>query len=103
MTIPFTQYHLPNGRRTQEEFETDSAAIEALAHKVIEEGGRFEAEILTTGEVSVTCAAKLPDPTEPGKTFEGDIAIGLCRNEHGFLKHCFEGVVARAAVRLGIK
>jgi len=67
MTIPFTQYHLPNGRRTQEEFETDSASIEYLAHKIIEAGGRFEAEILTTGEVSVTCVtcvARMPDPTD---------------------------------------
>ncbi len=101
MTIPFTQYHLPNGRRTQEEFETDSVAIDRLAQKVIEAGGKFEMEILTTGEVSFTCAARVPDGD--GGTYEADIAMSLCRNEHGFLKTVIEHVVAKAAVRLGIK
>ena len=103
MTIPFTQYHLPNGRRSLTEFETDSAAIDALAEKIIEAGGRFEMEILRTGEVSITCAAQVPDETNPGETYEADIAISLCRNEYGFLKTAVEHVVAKAAVRLGLK
>ena len=103
MSIPFTQYHLPNGRRTTESYDPGSPAIQALADKIIAVGGRFEAEILRTGQVSLTVAAPLPDPTTPGETFDGDIAIIICRNELGFLNRAIESLVAQAAKKLGIK
>jgi len=103
MTIPFTQYIRPYGRKALTEYETDSEAIDRLAAEIIEAGGRFEAEVLTTGEVSVTCVASLPDPTRPGKTYESDIAIAVCKNANMPVKTAVESIVAQAARRLGIK
>lgn len=53
MAIPFTQYLLPHGRRTTTEIER-GAEVEAKAREIIAAGYRFECEILTTGEVSLT-------------------------------------------------
>ena len=51
--VTFTQYLLPEGRRKEIQI-VRSAEIEALAHSFIEAGGKYEAEILRTGEVSLT-------------------------------------------------
>ena len=93
--IPFTQYHLPDGRRSVEEFPCSSEPIQHLADRIIAAGGRFEAEILSTGHISLTCVARL-DADE-----ELDIAIILCRNEHGFVARAVEMLVAKAAQRFG--
>jgi hypothetical protein len=61
MTIPFTQYILPHGRRRSIEFEAANENVERIAHELIERGCRFEAEILSTGMVSLTC--EYPDLT----------------------------------------
>lgn len=52
--VPFTQYLTPNGekRKTYKEV-TDE--IYAIALELINVGAYFEAEILQTGEVSLTC------------------------------------------------
>ena len=68
MTIPFTQYLLPDGRRREISIDR-SPGIEALALKFIEGGGRYEAECLTTGEVSLTAHKN-----------DEDIAIVICPN-----------------------
>jgi len=68
--IPFTQYLLPNGRAEQISIMM-SQKIADIAHKIIEKGNRFEAEILTTGEVSLTIH---------NIEFEEDVAIELCEN-----------------------
>jgi hypothetical protein len=54
MSIPFTQYILPNGRQQQIEIGM-SPDVEEKAHELIKRGCHFDAEILTTGEVSFTC------------------------------------------------
>jgi len=51
MSIPFTQYKRPTGRAVPVTIDRP-AEIEALAMKVFEAGGRFECEVLRTGEVS---------------------------------------------------
>lgn len=53
MAIEFTQYILPYGRK--ETVKTiRPEPIEAMARDIIAAGYKFEAEILTTGQVSVT-------------------------------------------------
>ena len=71
MAIPFTQYMLPNG--TPKRIEIDRPpGIEAKADSILATGKyRFEAEVLTTGEVSLT--------TFNLETEEND-AIEVCTN-----------------------
>lgn len=54
MTIPFTQYLRPNGRKSQIAIER-SAEVEAKAQKIIEAGYGFECEMLQTGEIHLDC------------------------------------------------
>lgn len=95
--IPFTQYHLPDGRKTAEEFEPSSEAIQALADKLLAAGCKFESEILTTGQISMTVVG-IP----PGEDEEHDIAIVLCRNDYGFIARAVETLVVKAALRMGL-
>jgi len=60
--IQVTQYILPNGRKEQIEVERPPE-IEALAKRFVDAGGKYEAEILTTGQVSLT--AVYPVDGEP--------------------------------------
>lgn len=66
--IPFTQYLRPNGRPQPGFFSVDGDTY-ALARKIIEAGYVFEAEVLTTGEVSFTVSDG-----------EEDYAIQVCPN-----------------------
>lgn len=71
--IPFTQYLLPNGRRSHIEIERP-ADIEAMAERFMRSGGRFECEVLRDLEtVSLTAARKVDGEDQ-------DIAIELCKN-----------------------
>lgn len=53
MAIPFTQYLLPDGRTRTVEVDRPTP-VELAAEKIIAAGWKFESEILTTGEVSLT-------------------------------------------------
>ncbi len=68
MNIPFTQYMRPNGRPVDIYFEC-SEDLDEDAQKILDRGLRFEAEVLSTGDVSLTVS----DGDE-------DIAIQLCPN-----------------------
>jgi hypothetical protein len=70
--VPFTQYLLPNGRTRVIHIDRPPE-IETLALEVMERGGRFECEILTTDEVSVTCVGEVDGE-------EQDVAIEVCFN-----------------------
>lgn len=69
--IPFTQYLLPDGRPKDIHIDR-SPEVEELAFKFIKAGGRYEAEILRTGEVSLTARKN-----------DEDIAIVVCPNRPG--------------------
>lgn len=72
MTVSFTQYLLPNGRKSPVEISL-SEPVEKMAHELIERGHRFECEMLSDySTVSFTISAI--DPDEP------DVAITLCKN-----------------------
>lgn len=69
--VPFRQYLRPDGRQKDIEISRPDD-IHGLAEKVLESGRyRFEAEVLMTGQVSVTCF----DTKD-----EVDIAIEICAN-----------------------
>lgn len=72
MTVPFTQYLMPNGRKQAVEIPL-SEPIEKMAHELIERGHKFECEMLRD---YVTCSFTISaiDPNEP------DVAITLCKN-----------------------
>lgn len=67
----FTQFHLPDGRRTEERIEVSKDA-EKLAAVLMQRGFRFEAEVLRGGEVHLDCCdderqlANVVRPNGPG-------------------------------------
>jgi hypothetical protein len=78
MSIPFTQYLRPYGRPIDESIERPPE-IEQLAQQFIAAGGRFEAEVLTTGHVSLTAAMMVDGETGDGGEMQ-DIAIRVVDN-----------------------
>lgn len=62
MTVPFTQYLLPNGRKKEGGFDRPEP-IEAMARYLLMEGVHFDAEVLSTGALSLT--AEHDDLDEP--------------------------------------
>lgn len=84
MSIPFTQFLLPDGRERPEEIDRP-ADIEAMATSFIEAGGRYTCEVLSTGEVSL--AAEFRDE---------DIACVVCPNAVGVGLHVDKLVRASA-------
>jgi hypothetical protein len=72
MTIPFTQYLRPDGRKRAVEIDR-SPEIEAMANEFLAEGGYFECEELRTGHASLTACH--PDSDE--------VAIELVMNGPG--------------------
>jgi hypothetical protein len=73
MSIPFTQYLRPDGRTRDEWIDGRPPEIEQLAQQFIAAGGKFEAEVLTTGYVSLTAVFEMNDEME-------DIAIRVVPN-----------------------
>ena len=56
ISIPFTQYHLPNGRRTQESFTGAPASLKPKVDEILAQGLNFTAEILRNGYISLCIA-----------------------------------------------
>ena len=73
--IPFIQYLRPDGQRVPVFFDTTSDQVDK-AKKIMAQGYVFEAEVLTTGEVSLTVTND-----------DGDIASQICPNGPGLEKH----------------
>jgi len=72
--IPFTEYVLPHGRRQMGGFQRpDEVADKASA--IRKAGYRFEAEVLSTGHVSLTIVGCCPRVSE-----ESDVAIEIAMN-----------------------
>jgi uncharacterized protein with GYD domain len=72
MSIPFTQYMMPDGRRVPVSIERPKD-VEAIAQRFIDAGGRFECEMLSTGEISLTAVCEIDGE-------EQDACIELCGN-----------------------
>ena len=73
--IPFTQYLRPNGQAVDIYFQAPDHVF-LKAEQLIADGFKFEVEVLTTGEISLTVSDG-----------EEDIAIELCPNGPGIEKH----------------
>lgn len=71
MAILFTQYIRPHGRAEPVKI-TLSPEIEAKAHKMLDQGFHFDIEILTTGEISMTCEHP---------SFDAPISMEVCNND----------------------
>lgn len=72
MSIPFTQYMRPDGRKVAVSIELDEET-ETKAQEFIDVGGWFECEHLTTGHASLTACWNMPDG-------DNDIAIRVVPN-----------------------
>jgi hypothetical protein len=72
MAIPFIEYRLPNGSQHPCSIERPFD-VEALAANFMRAGGRFECEILRTGQVSLTAVAEVDGEAQ-------DIDIEIVRN-----------------------
>lgn len=68
MSIPFTQYLLPDGRKKIIEIDLDEIYGDA-ANMIIDSGCVFEIEILNTGHISMTISDD-----------EDDLFIEVCNN-----------------------
>lgn len=68
MSIPFTQYLMPDGRKKLAAIEME-AEVEAKAKTLLEKGCHFDIEVLNTGMISMTC--------EKGEEL---ISIAICEN-----------------------
>jgi hypothetical protein len=70
MSIPFTQYLLPNGRKKDVSIDMPSD-VEIDAFYLISKGCHFDIEMLTTGAISMTCE-------------QGDeiVSIEICNNDN---------------------
>lgn len=68
MTVEFTQYLMPDGRKQIIHIDLDEE-YEILAEKIIADGNVFEIEVLTTGQISMTISDD-----------EGDLFIEVCDN-----------------------
>ena len=72
MSIQFTQYLRPNGRKRRTEIDMPEE-VEALARQFIDAGGRYEIEELNDGHISMTACFRVDDEMQ-------DIAIKVCGN-----------------------
>lgn len=92
MSIPFTQYLLPNGRRRDEAIERP-AEIETIANRFIKSGGRYECEVLTTGHVSLTAVKEVDGEDQ-------DVEIVVCSND-ATIPEKVDELVRRSASYIG--
>lgn len=60
MIIPFTQYLMPDGRAKEVSFECEEYQ-DSLVQDLVNAGCRFEVEMLSTGEVSLTVEYEDPN------------------------------------------
>ncbi len=74
MSIEFTQYLMPNGRREQTFIDDMPAEIEAMADQFIAAGGRYESEMLRDyAIISLTACYRVGGE-------EQDVEIEICKN-----------------------
>jgi len=90
MSIPFTQYTLPNGRKSKVIIDMP-ANIEKIAHALIERGCHFDVEMLSTGLISMTCEK------------DGDLlAIEVCPNDEKVVAGV-EKIIKQSAAQQGVQ
>lgn len=82
--IPFTQYHLPDGRKEQIELAANEKTTQR-ANELIAAGCHFDMEVLRTEMVSLTCEKDdLDDPL---------VGIQLCSKDTAMIFKTVEKLV----------
>jgi len=94
MSIPFTQYLLPDGRRIRIEIDRPED-VERKAMALIEFGASFESEVLSTGHVSIECVR----PSVYGSNNPTTFALVICPNGEA-VPDAVDRLVERAFQRL---
>ena len=84
---------LPNGRR-EPRFIDRPVEIEIIASRFIDSGGKYECEVLTTGQVSLTAVKRL-------KGEEQDVAIVVCENKPGLIGEKVDELVRQSEAFIG--
>jgi hypothetical protein len=90
MSIPFTQYLMPDGRTTEVTIDMP-ANIEKVAHALIEKGCHFDIEMLSTGLISMTCEKE-----------DDCLSIEVCPNDERVIAGV-EKIVEAAAAKQGVR
>lgn len=90
MSIPFTQYLMPDGRRNEVTIDMP-ANVEQAAFALIEKGCHFDIEMLSTGMISMTCEKD-----------EDLIAIEVCPNDERVVAGV-EKIVKQSAAQQGVQ
>lgn len=98
MSIEFTQFMRPNGRRKQEVLDNVPDDVQVLVDKLVEMGAKFEIEVLTTGDVHGDVS--IPDEDEDGDD-DGVLANFIHANGPG-LHEAIYGMVREAAKLKGV-
>jgi DNA-binding IclR family transcriptional regulator len=93
MSIPFTQYMRPDGRKEQTSIDRPDE-IERLASLIRAHGYRFESECLGTATLNVSLT--IFDPA-----MDEDVAIELCNNGPDVLA-AVDKLVTEFAKKIGI-
>ncbi len=93
MSIPFTQYLLPNGETRYTSVDMPKE-VEDKAFQIISKGGHFSVEILMTGMISITCEKWSNIEQE-----EETLSIEICENGPG-IDRAVENVINRAYDKL---
>ena len=90
MSIPFTQYLMPDGRTTEVTIDMP-AHVEQAAHALIAKGCHFDIEMLSTGMISMTCE-------------KGDdcLSIEVCPNDERVVAGV-EKIIRSAAAQQGVQ
>lgn len=90
MSIPFTQYLMPDGRKTKVTIDMP-ANVEQAAHALIEKGCHFDIEMLSTGMISMTCEKD-----------DDCLSIEVCPNDERVVAGV-EKIVKSAAAQQGVQ
>ncbi len=77
MSIPFTEYMLPNGRTRQQIIDRPKE-IEERAHRLIQAGVKFEIEVLTTGQISMETIYEPKDEPIIGEICSNGPQVPIC-------------------------
>lgn len=92
--LPFTQFIFPNGRRRLIQIPCPPE-VEPAANFIMEKGGTFEVEILTTGHVSFTV-----EHPEWEAADAGCVAIQLANNNVTENRNALVKLITEAMVRI---
>lgn len=84
MSVPFTQYHRPNGTQTQIKFERHHQ-IEGMAQELIEKGYTFSCELVNDKIMSFTVGNE-----------NGDIACRLSRPDSALIGSVVDLLIGEA-------